>query len=450
MENKYFYKEENSRVGDVIPKFIDGRFEIFYLKGYIKPVEGVRHGWHHISTDDLSMLGESVPIGVEGGTGDLIRANGRMHLFACIFPEGKQFITHYVSKDGGLNNWEYLAEDTFGPDGVIYDESDWRDPRIIYDDEAHIYHMFMCARQKKYPERGGCVGHCVSKDLKTWEYREPIYAPGRFAGGCECPDFFINGDYEYLIFSEYTNLYGTYYVKRKKGEENWEIPFNHRLESRAFYAAKTASDEKHRYLFGWNPTKEEDVFGYWPSRRKEKDLRTFDWGGDMVIHEIGFDSNGDILLSAPEAKKKFFDKEVPVSESPDNFMLEADLFSDNAKEMTVILRADERISHFYSLVIEPQIGRLQYKSHIRCSEEGGKTFPFDVEAESFFKKPADNHYHLTVIVEEEKGVAYVNNEAALSFRMCDYKSGRIAFESLGEAEIGNVKVYTTGNKQDML
>ena len=83
------------------------------------------------------------------------------------------------------------------------------------------------------------------------------------------------GDWEYLIFSSYTTLFGNYYVKRPIGEALWQIPHNHRLDSRAFYAAKTAGHDRERYLFGWNPTKEENIFGFWPDKLKaqEKDKK---------------------------------------------------------------------------------------------------------------------------------------------------------------------------------
>ena len=116
-----------------------------------------------------------------------------------------------------------------------------------------IIHMFS--------SQTGCVGLCVSKDLKHWEYREPVYYPRRFNGACECPDVFRMGDWYYLVFSGCTNLFGNYYIKCRAGESEWQIPDNHRLDARAFYAAKTAGNEKERYLFGWNPTKEENLFG---------------------------------------------------------------------------------------------------------------------------------------------------------------------------------------------
>ena len=75
-------------------------------------------GWHRMETTDLVHMGPESPIGVVGGTGDLIQdKDGVWHLFACIFPEGKQFVTHYISPDGCLDHWELQEEDTLAPMG---------------------------------------------------------------------------------------------------------------------------------------------------------------------------------------------------------------------------------------------------------------------------------------------------------------------------------------------
>ena len=211
-----FYQAPNARTGDVIPKYINGTYQLFYLKNWTIPDAPYRC-WHRMESDDLIHMSPEVPIHVKGGTGDLIFHEGKWHLFACIFPEGKQLVTHYISRDGSLDNWELQQEDTFGPDGVIYHQSDWRDPRIDFCPETGEYRMLLAARVNAPHSQTGCVGLCVSKDLKTWEYRQPEYYPQRFNGACECPDIFTMGDWEYLVFSSYTTLFGNYYVKRKTG-----------------------------------------------------------------------------------------------------------------------------------------------------------------------------------------------------------------------------------------
>lgn len=470
MSGQIFYHAPGARTGDVIPKYIDGKYQLFYLKNWKDPkAPGVIFGWHRMESEDLLHMGQETPIHVQGGTGDLIFWQGQWHLFACIFPEGKQFVTHYVSEDGSLDHWVYQEEDTFGPDGVIYDRSDWRDPRIVYREELGEFWMFLAARAVDFHSQTGCVGLCVSKDLKHWEYRAPIYYPGRFNGACECPDVFRMGDWYYLIFSGYTNLFGNYYVKCRAGEENWQIPKNHRLDGRAFYAAKSAGDGTERYLFGWNPTKEENIFGFWPDKLQAQDYRTWDWGGSMVVHRLLQQPDGDLKLVLPESRKKVF--AVPVENEircrtkqweirddayeavqsaaqqmilmqrmPESCYIRAEIEIKDARQAGVILQADETLKEGYYLYLEPDRRRLVYRSWLRMSEDGGKTFPYDVELETPVRPTGDNRYCLEILTEGSAATAYVNGEAALSFRMYDYAGRRLGLFSFGKAVFTNIEM----------
>ncbi|MCR5321060.1 MAG: hypothetical protein K6E48_07625 [Lachnospiraceae bacterium] len=474
MADELFYRAKHARTGDVIPKYLDGAYRLFYLKSYKKEAgASAENGWYRMDTTDLLHMSEEVRTKVQGGTGDVIFYRGEYHLFSCIFPEGSQLITHYVSEDGTLDHWRQIKEDTFGPDGVIYHLSDWRDPRILYREDLGEFWMLMAARRNAGHSLTGCVGLCVSKDLKHWEYREPFYAPMRFHGALECPDYFIMGQWEYLVFSSYTTLFGNYYVKRRIGQKNWEIPANHRLDSRAFYAAKTASDGQKRYLFGWNPEKEEDLFGFWPSKMKAKDYRTWDWGGNLVIHRLDQKENGDLKLSFPESREVFFQEKTentykPITqyiqyhggsvmteerqeqqmmlmqELPESYELEVTIVMKNAEDATIALQVTEEMKEGYYLVVEPKRGRLLFRSWLRMSEEGGKTFPYDVELEAPIDIPADGIYKCKILVEDSVGTAYVNDETALSFRMYDLAGRHLGLCAMGKVNFENIRLYTVG------
>ncbi len=466
-----FYQAPNARTGDVIPKFIDGKYQLFYLKNWTNPdAPDFVPGWHRMESTDLVHMSPETPIHVRGGTGDLIFHAGNWHLFACIFPEGKQLITHYISPDGSLDHWEYQPEDTFGPDGVIYHKSDWRDPRIEYDPIRQEFRMLLAARVNEPHSQTGCVGLCVSKDLKHWEYRQPEYYPRRFNGACECPDIFSMGGWEYLVFSSYTTLFGNYYVKRPLGSSQWQLPANHRLDSRGFYAAKTAGHGDERYLFGWLPTKEENIFGFWPDRFPGRDYRTWDWGGSLIVHQMRQLPGGDLGLCLPEARRQTFDKLVTnefravtpgwkvtaeglradspaaqelvlMQELPDTCHIRADLRILDAAQAGLILQVREDMGKGWYLCLEPERGRLQLRSWLRMYEEGGKTFPYDVELETPVRKTADGRYRLEVILEGTAATAWVNEEAALSFRMYDLEKGHLGLFSLGRTVFEHIQMH---------
>ena len=424
-----------------------------------------------MESKDLVHMGPETPIHVVGGTGDLIFHEGQWHLFACIFPEGKQLVTHYISRDGSLDNWEYQEEDTFGPDGVIYHPSDWRDPRIEYDAERGEYRMLLAARANEPHSQTGCVGLCVSKDLKKWEYRQPEYYPRRFNGACECPDIFAMGDWEYLVFSSYTTLFGNYYIKRKLGTKQWQLPRNHRLDSRGFYAAKTAGHGQERYLFGWVPTKEENIFGFWPDKLPYQDYRTWDWGGGLVIHRMRQLPDGDLGLCLPDGKRDLFldllenhyklitpgwrktdgglaavsasAQEMALMQAlPQRFYLRADIQVQDARQCGLILRVGEDMGKGYYLYLEPEQRRLVYRSWLRMYEDGGKTFPYDVELETPVREDPEGRYTLEIMGDGTAAVAYVNGEAAISFRMYDLSGGNLGLFSLGRAAFANIELRT--------
>ena len=357
---------------------------------------------------------------------------------------------------------------------MIYQGPDWRDPRIEYDPETEEYRMILAARAKDGHSQTGCVGLCVSRDLKHWEYREPLYYPRRFNGACECPDIFRIGGWEYLIFSSYTNLFGTYYVKRRTGESHFQIPRNHRLDARGFYAAKTAGSETERYLFGWCPTKEENIFGFWPDGLKAQDYRTWDWGGEMVIHQLVQHPDGDLGLSLPRTRRELFampeentfrkitdgwerkgegwlssaedtQQMMLMQPLPETGLITAQIRMEGAMQAGVVLKTGPEMKEGYYLYVEPNRGRLVYRSWLRMSEDGGKTFPYDVELEAPVRMSEDGEYLLEILMEGSVGTAYVNGEAALSFRMYDLKEGNLGLFSLGRAAFERISVQKRRN-----
>ena len=68
------------------------------------------------------------------------------------------------------------------------------------------------------------------------------------------------------------------------------------FDTRAFYAAKTGSDGVHRYVYGWNPTREVNEHNFDPPGYPGKDCNTWDWGGSLVVHELWQDENGDLFV----------------------------------------------------------------------------------------------------------------------------------------------------------
>ncbi|WP_314001255.1 glycoside hydrolase family 32 protein [uncultured Paenibacillus sp.] len=392
-------------------------------------------------------------------------------MFYCIFPDGKQLVCHAVSTD--LLKWIPIPEDTFAADDRIYEFSDWRDPFVFWNEEEGQYWMLIAAMAKGPTNRKGCTGLLSSKDLKHWEFREPLYAPNIHVGAHECPDLFRIGDWWYLVYSSYTDRFATFYRMSRSLNGPWITPKEDTFDGRACYAAKSATDGRKRYLFGWNPTKNDNLFGWNPPKYPGKDYDTWDWGGNLITHEIVQRPDGTLAVKVPETVDAAFAEALPVHftemtgkwskpsdevlacESPYGFagsLTQEDLpnrckismdvrFSEHTQGLGLMLRAGAGLDLAYYIKLEPQRNRIAFRGSIMQSEDGGKTFPYEVELERPIELSPDQSYELKVFIDGTICEIYVNREVAMSARMYDIERGKLGlFVSQGNAEFNQVKV----------
>ena len=473
---QFFYTAKNAKVGDVIPFYNEKakRFDNFYLKNWNPdcPKEEIVHGWHKLSTSDHIHFTEE-PAGIYGGTGSIVETNGLYHMFYCTFEQNpdKQYARHATSTD--LTHWTDIPEEKFGSDGEIYLPVDWRDPHVIWNADEQKWWMLLAARENAPTERNGCVALCVSDDLHSWEYRKPLYAPRIHQAAHECPDFFRIGDWCYLVYSNYTDGFCTYYRMSRSPNGPWLRPEVDSFDGRAFYAAKTGFDGKRRFLYGWNPTRGENLWKIDPQTDIGNDYKTWNWGGAMEVHEIVQHADGTLGVKVLEEvdsmlcrrRNTVFEpvlgswETTPSScetQAPDgmNGILSEPLpaLCKLAFDMTyrgaptrlgVALQMDESFSKGYYFAFEPGFNRIQFRTGLRMEEEGGKMFPYAVEMERPLKLAADRKYSVTVVIQDSVVVLYVNNDLAFSARMYQYQNRRFGFfVSDGAAKFENVEFYT--------
>lgn len=469
--SEFFYRPDQAWVGDVIPYFADGEFKLFYLHGWRENYrEGLAQGWHLIGTRDFVDYREDGACGIEGGTGHVLRVGGTYHMFYCIFPPGKQLVCHAVSSD--LKTWEPIPEHTFAADDEIYELSDWRDPFVFWNEEEGQYWMLLAAMAKGPTNRKGCTALLSSKDLNTWEYREPLYAPNLHVGAHECPDLFRIGDWWYLVYSSYTGRFATFYRMSRSLNGPWLTPREDTFDGRAFYAAKSASDGHRRYLFGWNPTKNDDLFGWNPPTSRGRDYHTWDWGGNLIVHEIVQRPDGTLGVKAPDTVDAAFSQPLSLQyraitgewsiadhslscdspygfagctsreKLPEQCKLSAQIsFSGETQGVGLMLRTEDTLDEAYYVTLEPQRSRLTFRGRIMQSEEGGKTFPYEVELERPIELVQDRVYEIKVFIDGTICEVYVDEHIALSARMYDIPQGKLGlFVSQGHARFDEVRI----------
>jgi beta-fructofuranosidase len=467
----FFYRPKDAWTGDFIPYYKDGVFHLFFLLNWRdKASHGEGTPWYQITTRDFVHFtehGEMLPRGSKDEqdlyvfTGSVVHGEGRYHIFYTghnfYFPaqnKPEQAIMHAVSDD--LLHWKKVPEDTFYAPPDQFERDDWRDPFVFWNEEAGEYWMLVAARLKTGPSRRrGCTGLCTSKDLKKWTVKDPFWAPNLYYAH-ECPDLFQIGDWWYLVFSEFDDLNRTRYRMSRSCAGPWITPKDDCFDARAFYAAKSATDGRDRFLFGWDPT-----------RSEKTDSSPFDWGGNLVVHRLSQDSDGTLSVGVPPSvdaawtrplKAEFSSLlgqveqngdqlQISAPESfacaaagmmPSSCKIEAQVqFEPGTKGCGVILRTGDDLEASYYLRLEPQNNRVVFDRWPRNASYGDHLEGLD----RWIPLEPGATLDLKVIADRTLAVVYVGSRVAMSLRMYDLPTGRWGFfVNQGAARFKNISI----------
>lgn len=285
-----FPTTENSFVGDPMPFFDKGKFHVFYLEDLRDGTTGY-HPWSLYDTSDFTdykYKGKAIPFGddikdqdIALGTGSVIKAkDGTYHAFYTGHNdtyEPKEAIMHATSKD--MKKWTKQPNDTFYA-GDNYAKNDFRDPYVLYDKDEEQYWMLVSTRN----EKTGVLAKYTSKDLKTWK-DEGVFFENDLGSdsNLECSSLVKYKGKWYLAFSDqWPNKQVHYRVSDKKSGP-FEKPKTETFDGNGFYAGRLETDGKNLYVFGWNPTKNQHV-----------DSEEYNWGGNLVVHQLKQDGKGHL------------------------------------------------------------------------------------------------------------------------------------------------------------
>ena len=482
---KLFFKPENGYVGDVIPFYDEDskQFKLFYLFDRRKDSElhDSNWSWHLLSTGDFMDFTDNGIVIPAGGkkdrdygiwTGSVIKAGDTYHAFYTggnIYyrEQGKseQAICHAVSSD--LVNWEKIPEHTFYPREDIYEKHDFRDPFVFYNEKEKQYWMFVTARIKQGPaKRRGCIALCKSKNLKNWEIGKPFWAPHLYYV-LEVSELFMIGDWWYFLFSE-NNEVSTHYRMSRSLKGPWKSATNDTFDATSFYAAKTASIGDKRYLFGWIPRK-----------TGKDDYNNWEWGGNLIVHEIFQDTDGTLSVKVPDSIENSLTKDTKYSLIPvtgkwkiDSSHISADAadgfaymvseemmpsccrisanirFEESVRDLGILIRASDDYENAYYIRLEPGKDRLVFDMfpkktlYPRYDVTTVSDSSFIPGHERHIKLKPGETYSLKVFVEDDVCVAYLNNKVALTSRIYNLKQGKFGlFINEGKASFEQVKIH---------
>ena len=487
-----YYNPAIGRCGDPMP-FYDqkaGEFKVLYLQEYEVNNPYNYHPIWGISTKDGAnyvSLGEVLPTGTSSteqdaalGTGCAIynEQDGLYYIYYtghnpnCANVEAVMRATSPDFKTWTKDNVWMLKGDDYG-----YSTTDFRDPQIFTAEDG-LYHMVIASNLK--------FAEFKSNDLKTWEHVGDF--PMIWDRMCECPDIFKMGNYWYLIYSEgyktswsrkvkymmATSFEGLKDCFRDPGA-NWPKDGHEGvLDSRAFYAGKTASNGTDRYIWGWCPYRKGATI-----HEKNLDVGAGsepNWSGALVCHRIVQHEDGTLTLGEVPAIKSKYTKEQPVNVMESNGYADGVLSGNDAYVLYNRLDAHNHISltvktsnnwdkfgislvrgsdskKYYTMVVNPEWedGRkVNFEQEGPWSEDDDKNKDASEKPKGFvegidgynFARPADNTYKIDIYTDNSVMVMYINDVCAYTNRIYGIQKNCWSVNNYGGSiTVSDVKVF---------
>lgn len=452
----------SSDVGDPMPFYDNGIMNVFYLENYAT----MGPGYHPISlfqtNDYVHYNDKGLVINFENsiyspevalGTGSVIKKDNIYHFF---------YTGHNSSKSSGLPYYEKILHATstdlinwtkHPEDGFYGNHNDFRDPYIFYNDIEQQYWMLVTTR---YKERGVLALYTsTDSDLSSWKLENPeFYVNGIESYNMECPTLIKFNNYWYLSFSEQGNNRITHYrytTKLSSNNTNWIVPDNDYFDSKGFYAGRLEKDENKLYAFGWCANK---IGAY--------DLGDFDWGGNLVVHELIQNSYGELQAKMIDSVKSTINTEVGYKIVATDKIVKDFTFT-NVMQSTVIEKLSNKITRIsfklnlntstgsggitFNAKADNKYGSLAYEFDFSNNKvyfyndiyDGQKNLP-QIEVSYVFSLNKDISCDL--IIENEVAILYVDNSVALTTRMYDHVNNFFAFYGdNGNFSIKDVSFY---------
>lgn len=472
-QSNTFYKPAVGFVGDPMPMYdpVAGNFKIGYLQEF-RPNGSTYHniwgvetkdGVNYTSLDALITTGGITDQDAALGTGAVIY-NEEDKLYYYFYTahknvmydnDSREVIMYATSSDFKTWTKNRLFQLKGSDNG--YSSEDFRDP-CIFRTEDKVYHMIVVTVNSS---NKGCLVEYTSTDLKEWKHKGQFMTCmwDRFY---ECPDIFKMGDWWYLVYSEkHVAIRKVQYFKGKTLEDLADCtyhdagvwPDSHEgiLDSRGFYAGKTAFDGENRYIWGWCPTRE----GNDNTKTGDSNYEP-QWAGSLVCHRLIQHKDGTLTLGAVPALAEKYSESVTLKEmrKEENNTLYNRLDRHNHISFTAV--ADSKDAQFgislchgtelyskmdssvyYAIQILPEEGTYGIKFSQERSEVG-----ICPGVDSYrMPIPEDLTYKVDLYTDNSVVVVYINDEICWTNRIYGWQKNCWGLETYqGNVEFKDIKV----------
>lgn len=369
------YQPDGVWFGDCMPIHANGEFYLFHQRDTRNPGPfGEPFGWALATTRDFVTYtdhGESLERGADDAqdqfvfAGSVFEADGRFYAMYTGYnrdypAQGKPSQVLMLAESDDLVRWT-KSDRKLVPPQPGYDPNDWRDPFVLRNPETSEYLMILGSRKVGERVLTGSTVAFTSPDLENWTFQGDFWAPGLYSMH-EMPDLFQLGDWWYLLTTEYSDKSKTVYRMSRDLAGPWSAPVDDAFDGRAYYAARSASDGEHRYLFGWVPTKE-----------RNDDAARFEWGGTLVVHEVLQRADGSLAVGIPKGIREAFAPAEPVAGGQVSVAA-----ADGVAEQVLIEDAGELFHLSFGLQIRP--GTRSVSIRLREDLVTGQGYEFRVDA----------------------------------------------------------------------
>jgi len=472
-----YYKPQVGTVGDPMP-FYDpkaGDFKVMYLQEYTTNRPYRFHPYWALSTKDGSSyenLGEWLSIGDFDEQQDAILGTG-----CCQYNQADGLYYIYYTAESGFSKYRQVVMRATSADqktwtrdtewtlrGVDYGFSgyDFRDPQIFTVDGE--YHMLVSTK----PLSGGdpCFAEFKSADMKNWEKVGQVKMI--WDRMLECPDVFEMGGKWYIVYSEtpswsrkvkYNMADSWEALKQKMNNGPQFVDFQEgNLDTRAFYAGKTASNGTDRYIWGWCPV----------DTHVASDQEEPSWSGSLVCHKVAQREDGTLYLTAVPSMAAKYSKaavatvmaEGTVNNANGDVCEQYTLYSRLGYHNHISLKvetenADDRFGLTFGRGTDSESwtrlwfnnphwdGDKKHQRRVEYYTGNGISYNFmSGGVGNFYPVPADNTWNIDIYTDNSILVMYVNGEGCYTARISNLQKNcwAVTTEAGKSVKVSNVKV----------